>query len=93
MKFDALRIRAGKAARQHLDRFGLEPEHVRCIPAAAGGPKGLALLPFDRWLFGRKSLLRMNFQLSEKKNAVHTYIQKFGFRTFEVRDQDVFYFN
>ena len=52
MKFDAFRLRAGKQARQHLDRFGLRPEHVRCIPAAAGGPKGLALLPFDRWLFG-----------------------------------------
>lgn len=52
MKFDALRLRAGRAARLHLERFGLEPGHVRCIPAAAGGPKGLALLPFDRWLFG-----------------------------------------
>lgn len=52
MKFDALRLRAGRTARLHLERFGLEPEHVRCIPAAAGGPKGLALLPFDRWLFG-----------------------------------------
>lgn len=53
MKFDAIRLRAGRAARSHLDRFGLRPEHIRCIPAAAGGPKGLALLPFDRWLFGR----------------------------------------
>jgi len=52
MKFDAIRLRAGRAAREHLDKFGLLPEHVRCIPAAAGGPKGLALLPFDRWLFG-----------------------------------------
>ena len=52
MKFDAFRLRAGRAAKQHIERFGLEPAHIRCIPAAAGGPKGLALLPFDRWLFG-----------------------------------------
>ena len=52
MKFDALRLRAGRAAWQHIERYGLLPEHIRCIPAAAGGPKGLALLPFDRWLFG-----------------------------------------
>jgi hypothetical protein len=52
MKFDALRLRAGRAARAYLERFGLEAEHIRAVPAAAGGPKGLILLPFDRWLFG-----------------------------------------
>ena len=52
MKFDALCLRGGRAARQHIERFGLSPAHIRCVPAAAGGPKGLALLPFDRWLFG-----------------------------------------
>jgi hypothetical protein len=29
---------------------GLEPDDIACIPAAAGGPKGLALLPLDRLL-------------------------------------------
>ena len=52
LKTSAFRLRAGPLARQHIERFGLLPEHVRCVPAAAGGPKGLALLPFDRWLFG-----------------------------------------
>ena len=37
-----------KALREH----GLQPQHVRAIPAAAGGPKGLALNPLDRYLFG-----------------------------------------
>ena len=35
--------------RHVLDR-GLAPGDVECIPAAAGGPKGLALLPLDRLL-------------------------------------------
>jgi hypothetical protein len=30
----------------------LAPADVRAIPAAAGGPKGLTLLPLDRYLFG-----------------------------------------
>jgi hypothetical protein len=51
-RFDAIRLRAGPAALRHLAREGLHPAHVRAVPAAAGGPKGLALLPFDRWLFG-----------------------------------------
>jgi hypothetical protein len=45
-----LEVRAGANARRHLAASGLQPQHVRCIPAAAGGPKGLALLPFDRLL-------------------------------------------
>jgi predicted acylesterase/phospholipase RssA len=48
--FDLLDIRLGARARLQLERDGLAPEHIRCIPAAAGGPKGLALLPFDRLL-------------------------------------------
>lgn len=48
----ALRIHAGPVARQHLERHGLAPSHVRVIPAAAGGPKGLILGPLDRFLFG-----------------------------------------
>jgi hypothetical protein len=30
---------------------GLAPADIGCIPAAAGGPKGLALIPLDRLLF------------------------------------------
>ncbi|MCX8098751.1 MAG: patatin-like phospholipase family protein [Casimicrobiaceae bacterium] len=49
----ALAIYAGPAARRHLENYGLSPSDVRVIPAAAGGPKGLILLPLDRFLFGR----------------------------------------
>jgi hypothetical protein len=48
----ALAIHAGPKARAHLAQQGLRPEHVGCIPAAAGGPKGLILGPLDRFLFG-----------------------------------------
>ncbi|MCC7067128.1 MAG: phospholipase [Burkholderiales bacterium] len=48
----ALRIYAGPRALAHLRAHGLAPSHVRAIPAAAGGPKGLTLLPLDRFLFG-----------------------------------------
>ena len=48
----ALQIFAGPRARDHLRQRGLQPADVRVIPAAAGGPKGLALLPLDRYLFG-----------------------------------------
>lgn len=48
----ALQVYAGPRARQHLRAQGLRPADVRVIPAAAGGPKGLALLPLDRYLFG-----------------------------------------
>ncbi len=43
-------VRAGERARQHLADRGLSPSEIGCIPAAAGGPKGLALLPLDRLL-------------------------------------------
>ena len=43
-------VRAGERARQHLADRGLSPSDIGCIPAAAGGPKGLALLPLDRLL-------------------------------------------
>ena len=49
----ALQVYAGPRAREHLRRHGLRPADVRVIPAAAGGPKGLTLLPLDRYLFGR----------------------------------------
>jgi hypothetical protein len=47
----ALNIYAGPRAREHLRCNGLLPEHVRTIPAAAGGPKGLILGRLDRFLF------------------------------------------
>ncbi|MDO9075064.1 MAG: phospholipase [Rubrivivax sp.] len=49
---NALQLHAGPRARAHLRERGLQPADVRVIPAAAGGPKGLALLPLDRYLFG-----------------------------------------
>lgn len=47
----ALRIYAGRKARQLVEQQGLQPEMV-VIPAAAGGPKGLILGPLDRFIFG-----------------------------------------
>ncbi|MGB3150784.1 MAG: glycoside hydrolase family 2 TIM barrel-domain containing protein, partial [Maribacter sp.] len=35
----------------------------------------------------------IELQLPSKENVIHTYKQKFGFRTFEVRDHDGFYLN
>ncbi len=49
----ALRIYAGPGALAHLQAHGLAPKHVRTIPAAAGGPKGLILGPLDRFIFGQ----------------------------------------
>ncbi len=48
----ALRIYAGSQALAHLQTHGLSPSHVRTMPAAAGGPKGLILGPLDRFIFG-----------------------------------------
>ena len=48
----ALQVFAGPRAREHLRQHGLQAADVRVIPAAAGGPKGLVLLPLDRYLFG-----------------------------------------
>lgn len=48
--FALLDIRAGKIAAAHVRRDGLAPGDISAIPAAAGGPKGLALLPLDRRL-------------------------------------------
>jgi hypothetical protein len=44
-------LRAGPGALRHLRQRGLRPGDVCCVPAAAGGPKGLALLPLDRMLW------------------------------------------
>jgi hypothetical protein len=43
-------LRAGPGALAHLRENGLAPADVAAIPAAAGGPKGLALIPLDRLL-------------------------------------------
>ncbi len=48
----ALQIHAGPGALRHLGLHGLQARHVRAIPAAAGGPKGLVLSPLDRFVFG-----------------------------------------
>jgi hypothetical protein len=44
-------LRGGPGAVQHVSRHGLAPADIACIPAAAGGPKGLALIPLDRLLW------------------------------------------
>jgi predicted acylesterase/phospholipase RssA len=46
-----LSIRAGQNARRILHQRGLRPEDVTTLVAAAGGPKGLALMALDRFLF------------------------------------------
>jgi hypothetical protein len=43
-------LRAGPGAAAHVREHGLGPADIACIPAAAGGPKGLALIPLDRLL-------------------------------------------
>ena len=48
----ALQIHAGPQALARLRECGWQPGDVQVVPAAAGGPKGLVLLPLDRWLFG-----------------------------------------
>jgi hypothetical protein len=48
----AFTLHAGPRAAEHVRNKGLLPEHIACVPAAAGGPKGLALVPLDKWLFG-----------------------------------------
>jgi predicted acylesterase/phospholipase RssA len=53
-----LDIRLGAEARVRIARDGVRPEAIACLPAAAGGPKGLALLPLDR-LLARGWLPRM----------------------------------
>jgi len=50
--FDALDLRAGPRAAAHIRARGLQPSDIGCVPAAAGGPKGLALIALDQWLFG-----------------------------------------
>ena len=44
-------FRAGPGAIEHVREHGIAPADLACIPAAAGGPKGLALIPLDKLLF------------------------------------------
>jgi hypothetical protein len=48
----ALRLVAGPRARERIAREGLRADAVAGVAAAAGGPKGLAFLPLDAWVFG-----------------------------------------
>lgn len=48
----ALEVYAGPVARAHLREQGLRPQDVRVVAGAAGGPKGLILLPLDAYIFG-----------------------------------------
>jgi hypothetical protein len=44
-------VHAGSRAAAHLRANGLNAADIVCVPAAAGGPKGLALIPLDKRLF------------------------------------------
>jgi hypothetical protein len=48
----AITVKLGARARAHIAARGLASTDIGCIPAAAGGPKGLSLMSLDRWLFG-----------------------------------------
>ncbi|MEO8154641.1 MAG: patatin-like phospholipase family protein [Rhizobacter sp.] len=48
----ALQVHAGPRALQRLREHGLQPQDVRAIPGAAGGPKGLVLSALDQFIFG-----------------------------------------
>jgi hypothetical protein len=48
----AIRLLAGPRARERIGRDGLRADAVAGVAAAAGGPKGLAFLGLDAWLFG-----------------------------------------
>jgi hypothetical protein len=47
----------------------------------------------DAWSHEFPNIYSVEVQLKTKGKVIHTYIQKFGFRTFEVRDNDGFYLN
>ncbi|MFZ9434248.1 MAG: phospholipase [Burkholderiaceae bacterium] len=51
-RMPALQVHAGPRARAHLLERGLQPRDIRVVAGAAGGPKGLILLPLDALLFG-----------------------------------------
>ncbi len=45
------------------------------------------------WSHEYPNLYSVEVSLKQKKKTIHSYKQKFGFRTFEVRDHDGFYLN
>jgi len=51
-------VRAGDRAAARVRARGLRAADIGCVPAAAGGPKGLALIPLDLRLFGAGGWLR-----------------------------------
>ncbi len=44
-------VHAGRRAAARIAADGLRPADIVCVPAAAGGPKGLALISLDKLLF------------------------------------------
>jgi hypothetical protein len=48
----ALSLRAGRIARQLIEKDGLNAAQVDMIPGAAGGPKGIGLTGLDQAIFG-----------------------------------------
>ncbi len=49
----AINIYAGRTALAHIRDRGLCAGDVSAVVAAAGGPKGLSMIPLDQWLFGQ----------------------------------------
>jgi hypothetical protein len=49
---NALAIYAGKKAKAHIAKNGLQAKDIRVVAGAAGGPKGLLLLGLDKFIFG-----------------------------------------
>jgi hypothetical protein len=48
----ALAIYAGRKAKAHIAKNGLQAKDIRVVAGAAGGPKGLLLLGLDKFIFG-----------------------------------------
>jgi hypothetical protein len=48
----ALTFHAGPLALAQIRAHGLRAQDIAIVPAAAGGPKGLAFQSLDQWLFG-----------------------------------------
>lgn len=46
-----------------------------------------------QWSHEFPTMYTVEVALADKKDVLHTYTQRFGFRTFEVRDHDGFYLN
>jgi hypothetical protein len=49
---NALAIYAGRKAKAHISKNGLQAKDIRVVAGAAGGPKGLLLLALDKFIFG-----------------------------------------